>query len=151
MLWHSDGLEVQEKLCERMAALVGKFKIAKNRWTYVQSAIEILNREWLGIDRLRMSKFMLVCRLLLRSSFEVIGKEGWNVADINWFVGVMSVGPLQYHQPAGKSSAPLGIRYVSIYIPPAGKDPKNLSNSSCTLFVNSTGFLDQFLNGDISY
>lgn len=111
MLWHSDGLEVQEKLCERMAALVGKFKIAKNRWTYVQSAIEILNREWLGIDRLRMSKFMLVCRLLLRSSFEVIGKEGWNVADINWFVGVMSVGPLQYHQPAGKSSAPLGIRY----------------------------------------
>ena len=59
MLWHSDGLEVQEKLCEKIAAILSKFKNVKNRWTFLQTAIEIFNREWLGIDRLRMSKFML--------------------------------------------------------------------------------------------
>ena len=110
MLWHSDGLEVQEKLCEKMGSLLTRFKNVKNRWTFLQTAIEIFNREWLGIDRLRMSKFMLVCRLLLRQSFELIGKDNWDDNQINWFLGVMGVGPLQYHQPVGKSAAPLGLR-----------------------------------------
>lgn len=111
MLWHSDGLEVQETLCQRMADLLLKFKLVKNRWTYLQTAIEILNREWIGIDRLRLSKYMLLCRFMLRNAFILLGKEGWVEADVNWFLGVMSVGPLQYHQPIGKQGAPLGVRY----------------------------------------
>ena len=48
MLWHSDGLETQEKLCERMAKMTSEFKIAKNRFNFFQSFLEIHNREWMG-------------------------------------------------------------------------------------------------------
>ena len=75
------------------------------------SALEIINREWTGIDRLRMSKFMLLVRLLFRFSLETLANNGWPLGEVHWFIGVLSAGPLQFHQPVGKSSCPLGLRY----------------------------------------
>ena len=112
LLWHSDGFETQEKLAERVANLFTRFTLAKNKWTFLQTAIEIMNREWMGIDRLRMSKFMLVLRLLFRKALEALADGKWESSQIHWMVGVMGVGPLQFHQPVGKQSAPLGLRFI---------------------------------------
>ncbi|CBY11822.1 unnamed protein product [Oikopleura dioica] len=111
MMWHSDGLEVQEQLAERMAKIIFMLKNDKSKMNFIQGALEIINREWTGIDRLRMSKFMLLVRLLFRFSLETLANNGWPLGEVHWFIGVLSAGPIQFHQPVGKSSCPLGLRY----------------------------------------
>ena len=54
---------------------------------------------------------MLLVRLLLRFSLETLAKNSWRIGEVQWFIGVLSAGPLQFHQPVGKSSCPLGLRY----------------------------------------
>ena len=63
MLWHSDGYVAQEQLCNRLGKMLTKFENVKNRMNFLQGAVCIINREWMGIDRLRMDKYMLVLRL----------------------------------------------------------------------------------------
>jgi len=58
-----------------------------------------------------MSKFMLLVRLLFRFSLETLANNGWPLGEVHWFIGVLSAGPIQFHQPVGKSSCPLGLRY----------------------------------------
>ena len=42
----------------------------------------------------------------------MLAKNQWNVAHIDWLLGVLGCSPLQYQQPTGKEgSSPLGIRY----------------------------------------
>ena len=62
MLWHSDGYVAQEQLCNRLGKMLTKFENVKNRMNFLQGAVCIINREWMGIDRLRMDKYMLVLR-----------------------------------------------------------------------------------------
>ena len=53
---------------------------------------------------------MLLCRLMLRQNFEVIARADWPQGDVEWLIGVLGVGPLQFHQPVGKTSCPAGLR-----------------------------------------
>ena len=39
--------------------------------------ILILNREWMGIDRLRMDKYMLTLRIMFRTILTRLGTDGW--------------------------------------------------------------------------
>ena len=100
MLWHSDGFLAQEQLCNRLGRLLSKFENVKNRMNFFQGAICIVNREWMGIDRLRMDKYMLVLRTLFRASLNALAENKWNMAHVDWFIGVLGCSPLQ-HQRCG--------------------------------------------------
>jgi len=112
MLWHSDGYARQEKLANRIADTCSRFSNIKNKMNFFQGCILILSREWMGIDRLRMDKYMMTLRLMFRSVLKSLADGGWNHAHIDWFIGVLGCAPLQHMQPTGKdSSSPLGVRF----------------------------------------
>merc|ERR1712113_552441 len=112
MIWHSDGYQAQEDLCNQIAKFSKLFKTLKSQLAFYQGSVCILNREWMGIDRLRMDKYMLVIRAMFRATLETLQENNWNIAHINWFIGILGCSPLQHQQPTGKEgSSPLGIRY----------------------------------------
>ena len=61
---------------------------------YLQGAICIVNREWMGIDRLRMDKYMLVMRTLFRASLQMLAESNWNMAHVEWLIGVLGISGL---------------------------------------------------------
>jgi len=84
-LWHSDGRKVQHKLSKSLSGLIktlGKYAItvaagdgsgavcmdANIGFEYCRSMMLVLRREWFGIDRLRLDKFMLFARMMVLDS-----------------------------------------------------------------------------------
>merc|ERR1711970_787268 len=112
MIWHSDGFMRQELLANRIADTCSRFKNIKNKMNFFQGCVLILSREWMGIDRLRMDKYMMTLRLMFRSVLKSLAESDWNHAHIDWLIGVLGCSPLQHQQPTGKdSSSPLGVRF----------------------------------------
>merc|ERR1719476_147078 len=83
MLWHSDGYARQEKLANRIADTCSRLTNIKNKMNFFQGCILILSREWMGIDRLRMDKYMMTLRLMFQSVLKSLAEGGWNHAHID--------------------------------------------------------------------
>ncbi|RMC06206.1 hypothetical protein DUI87_15636 [Hirundo rustica rustica] len=45
---------------------------------FIQTFWQTMNREWNGIDNLRLDKYYMLMRLILRQSFEVLKRSGWD-------------------------------------------------------------------------
>lgn len=70
--WMSDKMLVQEELAEQMSSLLhcfyqsGKSSLSNDGMMFVRCGLRTLGREWKGIDRFRMDKFMMLVRRFLR-------------------------------------------------------------------------------------
>ncbi|XP_047574920.1 ribosomal RNA processing protein 1 homolog B isoform X6 [Lutra lutra] len=72
-----------------------------------------MNREWKGIDRLRLDKFYMLIRLVLRQSFEVLKRDGWEESRIKLFLDVLMKEILH---PESQSPNGVKFHFIGIYL-----------------------------------
>ena len=83
-MWHADGWDVQEELAEQMAGLVHKLK-HKVALSYAGVFYITARREWVGIDRHRMDKYLLLVRRVTSHFLRYCADRDWSenvVADV---------------------------------------------------------------------
>jgi len=77
-MWMSDKPLVQEKLADSIAKLILCFGHLDASYLFLNCAFSTLTREWNGLDRLRVDKFMVLVRRLVRYSFVLMKKNNWD-------------------------------------------------------------------------
>jgi ribosomal RNA-processing protein 1 len=116
MLWHSDGLIAQENLCLDISKLITKISLGNKNENlsffakYLKAFFVTMSREWQGIDRYRISKYMLLVRFTLREIFCLV--QGYlNLADRifdDFYNSLLS--------PTSKTSMALTYHLIDIYL-----------------------------------
>lgn len=72
-----------------------------------------MNREWQGIDKLRLDKYYMLIRLVLRQSFEVLKRNAWEESQITLFLDILMKEIL-----SPESQSPNGVRshLIDVYL-----------------------------------
>ncbi|KAK3106860.1 hypothetical protein FSP39_001584 [Pinctada imbricata] len=89
-MWMQDKMVIQEELADRISQLVHVFKQKDLAMKFVETFFVTEAREWDGIDRWRLDKFMMLVRCMLRQSMLYLKKAKWKKSLIAEFVDVLS-------------------------------------------------------------
>ncbi|KAI0511133.1 hypothetical protein KFK09_011757 [Dendrobium nobile] len=92
-VWHSDKLENQVELINRLANLLSSLP-SQLAGRYLESFLITIRREWSGIDFLRLDKFYLLIRRFLRHFFVSLRNNTWNLDLTARMVNILSQGSL---------------------------------------------------------
>ncbi|KAK9884181.1 hypothetical protein WA026_005135 [Henosepilachna vigintioctopunctata] len=76
-MWMSDKALVQEECAENIADLLHQLPV-DHSLKFFKCGLATLMSEWFGIDQLRLDKFMMFVRRLLRQSLMVLKKSNFN-------------------------------------------------------------------------
>ncbi|KAK3273141.1 hypothetical protein CYMTET_18599 [Cymbomonas tetramitiformis] len=76
-MWHADLQPVQDHLADRMAELLRNLN-GKVGELYFVTFLTTMRREWFGIDKLRMDKFMGLVRRFIGQMFVFLERHNWN-------------------------------------------------------------------------
>jgi len=71
---------MQTALAERLSEIMNSVPLAVGR-LYFQVFVQTMRREWFGIDRHRMDKFMLLVRKFYAQHLRYLQSAGWYVFD----------------------------------------------------------------------
>ena len=97
LFWLSDKPLVQQQMAERLAAMQDGMR--QSRWLDVVRGFWLMmRREWTGIDRLRLDKYMMWVRAMLNHSLRYMGRRGWDEAMVQQWVELMVQLPLANNQ-----------------------------------------------------
>lgn len=77
-MWMQDKPLLQEELANNIAQLIHVIQNTEARHLFIQTFWQTMSREWNGIDNLRLDKYYMLIRLILRQSFEVLKRSGWD-------------------------------------------------------------------------
>nr|XP_047910819.1 ribosomal RNA processing protein 1 homolog B isoform X2 [Anser cygnoides] len=77
-LWMQDKPLLQEELANNISQLIHVIQNTEARHLFIQTFWQTMSREWNGIDNLRLDKYYMLIRLILRQSFEVLKRNGWD-------------------------------------------------------------------------
>ena len=75
-MWHADGWDVQEELAERMGEAVHEMK-HKVALCYLGVFYITARREWIGIDRHRMDKYLRLVRRMTSHALRYCANRDW--------------------------------------------------------------------------
>ena len=75
-MWHADGWDVQEELAEEIGGLIHKLK---HRVALMYAGVFFITarREWVGIDRYRMDKYLRLVRRFTSHVFRYCADRDW--------------------------------------------------------------------------
>ncbi|XP_078214828.1 ribosomal RNA processing protein 1 homolog B isoform X2 [Callithrix jacchus] len=112
-MWLQDEALLQEELANTISQLVHAVNNSAAQQLFIQTFWQTMNREWKGIDRLRLDKYYMLIRLVLRQSFEVLKRNGWEESRIKVFLDVLMKEIL-----CPESQSPNGVRFhfIDIYL-----------------------------------
>ncbi|KAJ8004594.1 hypothetical protein DPEC_G00137910 [Dallia pectoralis] len=105
-LWMQDKLHLQEELSNQISGLIHCFQNVKTQFLFLETFIKTMNREWTGIDRLRMDKFYQLVRFVFRNTFVMIKRKEWEASMVTRFLDVLTSQVL--HSPGG---VPAGLQF----------------------------------------
>lgn len=93
-MWMSDKPLIQENLADAISKLIHRF--SRNEYTYlfIECFFETMSREWFGLDKFRLEKFMMLVRRFLRESFVFLKKQKWSDCDIKCFFEILEKNAL---------------------------------------------------------
>ncbi|KAG2493648.1 hypothetical protein HYH03_008165 [Edaphochlamys debaryana] len=74
--WHSDKAPVQQELAERLAAILTQLN-EQSAYRFYAAFITTMRREWFGIDRLRLDKFLMLIRKFVRQMLACLKASKW--------------------------------------------------------------------------
>uniref|UniRef100_UPI00398F7EEB ribosomal RNA processing protein 1 homolog A-like n=1 Tax=Pristiophorus japonicus TaxID=55135 RepID=UPI00398F7EEB len=113
-MWMQDKPLLQEELANSIAQLVHTFRNLDAKFLFMETFFQTMNREWNGIDRLRLDKFYTLIRLVLRQFLEELKSVSWDDGVVSRFVSCVTKEVLN---PAS-NTAPSGIRFhfIDIYL-----------------------------------
>ncbi|XP_055865857.1 ribosomal RNA processing protein 1 homolog B-like isoform X2 [Biomphalaria glabrata] len=76
-MWMQDKLLIQEELSKRITNLIHCFPKTVDSLRFVKVFFETNAREWNGIDKLRLDKFLMMVRDMLHQTFTLLSNEDW--------------------------------------------------------------------------
>ncbi|XP_047574901.1 ribosomal RNA processing protein 1 homolog B isoform X4 [Lutra lutra] len=112
-MWVQDEPLLQEELANTISQLVHVVNNSEAQHLFIQTFWQTMNREWKGIDRLRLDKFYMLIRLVLRQSFEVLKRDGWEESRIKLFLDVLMKEILH---PESQSPNGVKFHFIGIYL-----------------------------------
>ncbi|EQC27279.1 hypothetical protein SDRG_14900 [Saprolegnia diclina VS20] len=71
-MWMSDKMKIQQELADNLSKLVHAFPSDALKLRFVHSFFKTIQREWHGIDGLRLDKFYTLVRMMLFQSFKFL-------------------------------------------------------------------------------
>ena len=104
-MWMADKAPVQNELSENLARLVHDFQ-GDLGLEFVRAFLVTMEREWGGIDVLRMDKFYYLIRRVVRELFSYAARREWADGTAEAVAGLLAEGPMRI--PAS-SAAPASI------------------------------------------
>ncbi|XP_071422238.1 ribosomal RNA processing protein 1 homolog B isoform X2 [Pithys albifrons albifrons] len=112
-MWMQDKPLLQEELAANISQLIHVFQNAESRHLFLQTFWQTMGREWTGIDNLRLDKYYMLMRLILRQSFEVLKRNEWNESLVEPLLQLLMKEVME-----PDSNAPSGIKlhFIDIYL-----------------------------------
>ncbi|NWX00294.1 RRP1B protein, partial [Caloenas nicobarica] len=112
-MWMQDKPLLQEELANNISQLIHVIQNIEARHLFIQTFWQTMNREWNGIDNLRLDKYYMLMRMILRQSFEVLKRNEWDESLIELFLQLQIK---EIMDP--ESGAPVGIKlhFIDIYL-----------------------------------
>ncbi|XP_023378941.1 ribosomal RNA processing protein 1 homolog B [Pteropus vampyrus] len=112
-MWVQDEPLLQEELARTISQLIHVVNTPEAQHLFVQTFWQTMNREWTGIDRLRLDKYCMLIRLDLRQCFEVLNRDGWEESCITRFLDVLMKEVLH-----PESRSPDGVKFhcIDVYL-----------------------------------
>ncbi|XP_062458551.1 ribosomal RNA processing protein 1 homolog B [Pezoporus occidentalis] len=112
-MWMQDKPLLQEELANNISQLIHAIENTETRRLFIQTFWQTMNREWNGIDSLRLDKYYMLMRKILRQSFEVLKRNEWDESLMELFL------QLQIKEVMDPdNNAPTGIKlhFIDIYL-----------------------------------
>ncbi|XP_054240820.1 ribosomal RNA processing protein 1 homolog B [Indicator indicator] len=112
-VWMQDKPLLQEELVNNISQLIHIIQNTETRHLFIQTFWQTVNREWNGIDNLRLDKFYMLMRMVLRQSFEVLKRSEWDERLIEPLLQLLMKEIMD-----SDSNAPTGIKFhfIDIYL-----------------------------------
>ncbi|KAJ3651734.1 hypothetical protein Zmor_017752 [Zophobas morio] len=142
-MWMSDKPLIQEECAENISNLVHSLPLESSLLFY-KCGMALLMNEWFGIDQLRLDKFLMFVRRLLRQVLFVLKNENWSRDSIKKFTEILSETILdpQRQKPLG-----LLLHFIEIYLEELakvseGELPPHHTTNLLTPFIKQLAFSD---------
>ncbi|XP_005548630.3 ribosomal RNA processing protein 1 homolog A isoform X2 [Macaca fascicularis] len=112
-MWMQDKPLLQEELGRTISQLVHAFQTTEAQHLFLQAFWQTMNREWTGIDRLRLDKFYMLMRMVLNESLKVLKIRGWEERQIEELLELLTSEILH-----PSSQAPHGVKshFIEIFL-----------------------------------
>ncbi|KAK9842607.1 hypothetical protein WJX84_007015 [Apatococcus fuscideae] len=117
--WHSDKQPVQKHLAERLAEIISSLQ-PEVAVMYFRVFLKTMQREWFGIDRLRLDKFMLLIRCFLSQAALCLCTLHWEVSAVEAQAACISEEVLGRGGSATNLAAGLGYHLADVFIAETG-------------------------------
>ena len=105
-MWFSDKPLVQEDLADSLSKLIHSMKDLSAAYKFCNCFLQTIGREWHGIDKLRLDKFYMLVRKVVKEMLEYIHQTRWNEDVLNKICEALLAGPCS----VATKSFPDGIR-----------------------------------------
>ncbi|EKX32286.1 hypothetical protein GUITHDRAFT_44863, partial [Guillardia theta CCMP2712] len=92
--WMSDKVPIQQELAKKLAALIHDFPNTEQSERFILAFYKTMQREWAGIDRLRLDKFYNLIRCFQLETFRYLAKQGWEEEAVGRINTIIEEGPL---------------------------------------------------------
>ncbi|XP_058379171.1 ribosomal RNA processing protein 1 homolog B isoform X3 [Diceros bicornis minor] len=112
-MWVQDEPLLQEELANTISQLIHVVNNSEAQYLFIQTFWQTVNREWKGIDTLHLDKYYMLIRLVLRQSFEVLKRNGWEESRIKLFLDVFMKEILH---PESQSPNGVKFHFIDIYL-----------------------------------
>ncbi|XP_066226162.1 ribosomal RNA processing protein 1 homolog A isoform X1 [Saccopteryx leptura] len=112
-MWMQDKPLLQEELGKTISQLIHAFQTTEAQHLFLQTFWQTMNREWMGIDRLRLDKFYMLMRMVLNESLVALKMQGWEERQIEQLLKLLTTEILH-----PDSHAPNGVKshFVEIFL-----------------------------------
>ncbi|MCO5613867.1 hypothetical protein L7F22_068145 [Adiantum nelumboides] len=95
--WMSDKPRVQQALANEMAeiplsiqkSLKNKKEISNTSWQFFEGFLDSMVREWWGLDKWRVDKFMMLVRRFINAGFRLLDLQGYEKESIARFTAML--------------------------------------------------------------
>ncbi|CAF2199482.1 unnamed protein product [Rotaria magnacalcarata] len=113
-MWMADKPILQEQLATEISSWIHEFRDNDQACLYIDAGFATFAREWWGIDRWRLSKFMTFVRYFLRESFMFLKNLKWLKADVLKFTKMLRQNVLSAN--GNRSCDGLKLHVTDIYL-----------------------------------
>lgn len=112
-MWMQDKPLLQEELGRTISQLVHAFQTTEAQHLFLQTFWQTMNREWTGIDRLRLDKFYMLMRMVLKESLKALKMRAWEERQIEQLLELLTTEIL-----LPDSQAPNGVKshFIEIFL-----------------------------------
>jgi len=88
-MWMSDKRPIQQELAKTISELVHCFRDTEDAMSFVACFYDTINREWGGLDRLRMDKFLSLIRNVFCQTLVYVIRKDWEDESLNAMICIV--------------------------------------------------------------